>query len=63
LISYALKKGRISLLAPEGYEVCGEYGIGGPPFRLAETVESAVQSAKVIGCSVVMMVAGRAAAN
>jgi acyl-CoA synthetase (NDP forming) len=56
LISSALKKGRMSLLEPEGYEVCGKYSIGVPPFRLADTVESAVQSAKSIGYPVVLKV-------
>jgi acetyltransferase len=56
LIAAALKQGRINLLEPEGYELCGKYGIGMPPFRLAETVEKAVQSAKSIGYPVVLKV-------
>jgi acyl-CoA synthetase (NDP forming) len=46
----------VSLLEPEAYEVCNEYGIKVPPFRVMESVESAIASANAIGYPVVLKV-------
>ena len=46
----------MSLLEPEAYEVCSEYGIQVPPYRMAGSVESAVASANEIGYPVVLKV-------
>jgi len=56
VISSASKRGRVSLLEPEAYEVCGEYGINVPPFRVVESVESALASANEIGYPVALKV-------
>jgi acetate---CoA ligase (ADP-forming) len=56
IISSALQKGRVSLLEPEAYEVCGEYGIKVPPFRLMDSIESAVAAANEIGYPVALKV-------
>jgi acetyltransferase len=56
LISSASKRGRVSLLEPEAYEVCGEYGIRVPPFRVVESIESAITSANEIGYPVALKV-------
>jgi acetate---CoA ligase (ADP-forming) len=56
IISSASKRGRVSLLEPEAYEVCNEYGIRVPPFRVVESIESAIASANEIGYPVVLKV-------
>jgi len=56
IISSASKKGRESLLESEGYEVCNEYGIKVPPYRVVESIESAVASANEIGYPVALKV-------
>jgi acetate---CoA ligase (ADP-forming) len=56
IISSASKKGRVSLLESEGYEVCNEYGINVPPFRVVESIESAITSANEIGYPVALKV-------
>jgi acyl-CoA synthetase (NDP forming) len=56
IISSASKRGRVSLLEPEAYEVCNEYGISVPPFRVAESIESAITSANEIGYPVALKV-------
>ncbi len=56
IIASALKKGRLSLLEPEAYEVCNEYGIKVPPFRLMDSVESAIAAANEIGYPVALKV-------
>ncbi len=56
VISSASKRGRVSLLEPEAYEVCNEYGIGVPPFRVVESIESAIASANEIGYPVALKV-------
>jgi acetyltransferase len=56
VISTASREGRVSLLEPEAYEVCDEYGIRVPPFRVVEAVESAVTSANEIGYPVALKV-------
>ena len=56
IISSASKQGRVSLLEPEAYEVCNEYGIKVPPFRVVESVESAIASANEIGYPVALKV-------
>jgi acyl-CoA synthetase (NDP forming) len=56
VISNASKRGRVSLLEPEAYEVCNEYGISVPPFRVVESIESAIISANEIGYPVALKV-------
>ncbi len=56
IIAGALNKGRISLLEPEAYEVCQEYGIKVPPFRVMDSVESAIAAANEIGYPVALKV-------
>ncbi len=56
VISNASNRGRVSLLEPEAYEVCGEYGISVPPFRVVESVEDAVASANEIGYPVALKI-------
>jgi acetyltransferase len=56
LISSAEHEGRISLLEPEAYEVCGQYGISVPPFRLVGSAEAALTAAKEVGYPVVLKV-------
>jgi acetate---CoA ligase (ADP-forming) len=56
IISSASERGRVSLLEPEAYEVCAEYGIRVPPFRIVDSVESAVASAHEIGYPVALKV-------
>ena len=56
VISSASKRGRVSLLEPEAYEVCNEYGISVPPFRVVESIESAITSANEIGYPVALKV-------
>jgi acyl-CoA synthetase (NDP forming) len=55
-ISSASKRGRVSLMEPEAYEVCNEYGISVPPFRVVESIESAITSANEIGYPVALKV-------
>ena len=56
LIAAAAKEGRVSLLEPEAYAVCKQYDIRVPPFRLAETLQAAVDAANHIGYPVVLKV-------
>jgi len=56
IIARAVERGRVSLLEPEAYEVCSEYGIKVPPYRVVESVESAVASADEIGYPVALKV-------
>ncbi len=56
IISSASKRGRVSLLEPEAYKVCSEYGIRVPPFRVVESIESAITSANKIGYPVALKV-------
>jgi acetate---CoA ligase (ADP-forming) len=56
IIASALERGRVSLLESEAYEVCNEYGIKVPPFRVMESVESAIASANEIGYPVALKV-------
>jgi acetate---CoA ligase (ADP-forming) len=49
IIAGALNKGRVSLLEPEAYEVCEEYGIQVPPFRVTDSIDGAVATAAEIG--------------
>jgi acyl-CoA synthetase (NDP forming) len=56
IIAGALKKGRVSLLEPEAYEVCSEYGIKVPPFRVTNSIESAAAAANEIGYPVALKV-------
>ncbi len=56
VISSAARRGRISLLEPEAYKVCGEYGIKVPLYRVVESVENAIASADKIGYPVALKV-------
>jgi acetate---CoA ligase (ADP-forming) len=56
IIASALKRGRVSLLEPEAYKVCSEYGISVPPFRVVESVESAIAAANRIKYPVALKV-------
>jgi acyl-CoA synthetase (NDP forming) len=56
VISSASKRGRVSLLEPEAYKVCSEYGIKVPPFRVVESIDSAIASADKIGYPVALKV-------
>jgi acyl-CoA synthetase (NDP forming) len=56
LIASASRQGRISLLEPEAYDVCRQYGIQVPPFRLVDSVAGALGAAKEIGYPVVLKV-------
>jgi len=56
VIARAFQQGRINLLEPEAYEVCEEYGIRVPPFRIVETIQDAIARAQEIGYPVVLKV-------
>lgn len=56
IISRAFKQGRVSLLEPEAYKVCNEYGIKVPSSRVVESIERAVASANKIGYPVALKV-------
>jgi acetyltransferase len=56
VISSASERGRASLLEPEAYEVCDEYGISVPAFRVVESLEGAINSANEIGYPVALKV-------
>ncbi len=56
LIASAAQEGRVSLLEPEAYAVCGQYGISVPPFKLVEGVAAARAAANGIGYPVVLKV-------
>jgi len=56
IISGASARGRASLLEPEAYEVCDEYGIKVPPYRVVESKESGLAAAGEIGYPVALKV-------
>jgi acetate---CoA ligase (ADP-forming) len=56
LIATAAKEGRVSLLEPEAYAVCGQYGIAVPPFKMVDSPAGALAAAKEIGYPVVIKV-------
>jgi len=56
LIGGASRQGRISLLEPEAYDVCRQYGIQVPAYRLVDTLEAAIGAANEIGYPVVLKV-------
>ncbi len=56
LIATAVTEGRVSLLEPEAYAVCGQYGIKVPPFKLVDGLESALKAANEVGYPVVLKV-------
>ena len=56
LIATAAKEGRVSLLEPEAYAVCGQYGIKVPPFKLVDGLESARKATNEVGYPVVLKV-------
>jgi acetyltransferase len=57
IISRASGRGRASLLEHEAYEVCSEYGIPVPPYRVVESMEGAVAAANEIEYPVALKVA------
>ncbi len=56
LINAAAKQERVSLLEPEAYDLCQQYGIRVPPFRLVDTMENALDAANEVGYPVVLKV-------
>ena len=56
IIASALSRGRVSLLESEAYEVCHEYGIHVPPFRVMDSVDGALAAANEIGYPVALKV-------
>ena len=56
LIAAAAKEGRVSLLEPEAYAVCEQYGIPVPPFKMVDSLDGALAAAKEIGYPVVIKV-------
>lgn len=60
LIRAAARDGRVSLLEPEAYDICGQYGIQVPPYRLVDSVEAALDAAREIGYPVVLKVVSAA---
>ena len=56
LIGSTSRQGRISLLESEAYDVCRQYGIQVPPFRLVDSVAGSLGAAKEIGYPVVLKV-------
>ena len=56
LIASAAEEGRLSLLEPEAYGVCQQYGIRVPAFRVAESPEAALEAAKSLGYPIVLKV-------
>jgi acetate---CoA ligase (ADP-forming) len=56
LMANVAKEGRISLLEPEAYGVCDQYGIRVPPFQLVGSLEDARSAAKRLGYPVVLKV-------
>jgi acyl-CoA synthetase (NDP forming) len=56
LIAATAKEGRVSLLEPEAYAVCKQYGIAVPPFKMVNSLEGALAAAKQIGYPVVIKV-------
>lgn len=56
LIAAASRQGRISLLEPEAYDMCKQYDVRVPPFRLADSLQDAVRAANDIGYPVVLKV-------
>ena len=56
IISNAQQRGRVSLLEPEAYEVCDEYGIRVPSYRVVDSIGSAIASANEIGYPVALKV-------
>jgi acetate---CoA ligase (ADP-forming) len=56
LIAAAARAGRYTLLEPEGYAVCKQYGIRVPPFKMVDSLEGALAAAREIGYPVVIKV-------
>jgi acyl-CoA synthetase (NDP forming) len=56
LLADTAKAGRVSLLEPEAYAVCKQYGIQVPPFKMVDSLAGAVAAAKEIGYPVVIKV-------
>jgi acetate---CoA ligase (ADP-forming) len=50
------KEGRVSLLEPEAYAVCQQYGIAVPPFKMVDSLAGALGTAQAIGYPVVIKV-------
>jgi len=60
LIAAACGERRVSLLEPEAYDVCKQYGIRVPPYRLVNTLQRALAAAQEIGYPVVLKVVSAA---
>ncbi|MGD0026442.1 MAG: acetate--CoA ligase family protein, partial [Xanthobacteraceae bacterium] len=56
LIAAAAMQRRVSLLEPEAYALCKQYDVRVPPFKLAQTLQDAVEAANQIGYPVVLKV-------
>lgn len=56
LVASVRRAGRATLLEPEAYALCGDYGIRVPPFNVAGTPDAAVCAAGDIGYPVVAKV-------
>jgi acyl-CoA synthetase (NDP forming) len=56
LIAATAKEGRASLLEPEAYAVCKQYGIPVPPFHMVDSLDGALAAAKKTGYPVVIKV-------
>ena len=56
LIASTAKEGRASLLEPEAYAVCKQYGIATPPFKMVDSLAGAFAAANEIGYPVVIKV-------
>jgi len=56
IIASAIEQGRTGILEPEAYEVCTQYKIDVPPFRMADTFEAAAAAASQIGYPIVLKV-------
>lgn len=56
LIASVSRQGRTSLLEPEAYDVCRQYDIQVPPYRVVDTLENAMGAANGTGYPVVLKV-------
>ena len=56
LLATAAGEGRVSLLEPEAYAVCGQYGVKVPSFKLVDSLATAKDAANAMGYPVVLKV-------
>lgn len=59
IISKALSEGRSMLLEPEAKELCSQYGIPVPEFKVAKSVNEAIRAAREIGFPVVVKIVSK----